>query len=278
MSFVGTVEQVYFDRGYSEHAAGEQPRPAVDNPDQLFWYRAGWNNKAAGAAKINWDSVTKTALSADERKWYEEGHATGVRVRSGLPAAPVSGPVGNPAYGEWLNAGIADGRNGLPPRYIIAGQKAPVIDNSNAGPPIVAPPAPIPRPAPRYQRYRVLEVCAFAFGRRVPLDLLLTASKFIEQDRRLQKYAAIWLAFNSVRVFGAAPGDELEGYRLSGPDGAAAKLLSWLEAQGHVYRLADYNLPAWFAARVSQGGKRGGIRFLSRPELMNLGIDPDEYV
>lgn len=280
MALVGSVEQVFFDRGYSEWVSGEQPRPLVDNTEQLFWYKIGWAWHAAGLQSLNWDNVTKTALSTEERAWYDEGWLNGERVKAGYPANPVSGPTSNPAYGEWYAAAFADGKAGTPRRYLIAGQKAPVVDNSKAGPPVVAPPVPpppIPRPAPRFYRYRVFEVCAFALGKRVPLDLFLTASKFVESDRRLEKYAAIWLALNTVRVLGDAPGEEKEGYQLSGPDGAAAQYLAWLELQGHTYDLRDFRLPAWFATRTQGGGRRGGIRFLSRPELLSLGIDPDEY-
>lgn len=286
-SLVGSEAQTSLDRGYAEYVVGEKPRPVVDNTEQLFWYNVGWALRAAGAPPVDWSAVTKIASTTEERGWYDEGWANGARVRAGNPAAPVSGPTTNPAYGEWYTAAFADGKAGTPKRYLVAGQKAPIVDNrNNGGPPIVAPPVspppvrpPVgfPRPAPRYKRYRVFEVCAFVLGKRVPLDALLTASKFIESDRRLQKYAAIWLALNNIRVLGDAPGEEQEGFQLSGPTGPAAQYLAWLEAQGHSYNLRDYNLPAWFATRTKGGARRGGIRFLSRPELLSLGIDPDEY-
>ena len=112
----------------------------------------------------------------------------------------------------------------------------------------------------------------------VPLDQFLAVSRYTESLIKNPGLRALWAMAVRFEVLGDAPGEERKGYRLSGINGRVAKYLALLQQQPRPPFPLDpqyYGLPAWFVTKVKGQGNRGGIRFLSRRELLDLGIDPE---
>lgn len=280
MSFQGSQEQLFFDRGRSEWVKGRTPSPIFTDPNQIFWYSRGWYAAEQGTP-LDWALVTEVAQTATQRDWYAEGYASGQLVAAGKPAPPARGPVGDPAYGRWINAGVSDGRRGYSARYVITSEPPapPPPPPNNGGPVVVAPPVgPLPPPPSGYRGPPIFEVVAYVSGKLVPLDRVLSISKFLDSYRSNPFFGALWSALLRFEVLGDAPGEERLGYRLSGPNGPAARWLAWEASRGRTLDPRAYGLPAWFVTRsTGSAGARREIRFLSRSELTNLGIFPEDF-
>ena len=280
MGFIGTVEEVSYNEGVDDVVRVQTgvggPLHNSDTRDR-FWYALGESHQSRRQALIPWALVVATALTQQQRDWYQEGFEIGQIAKAGKLPGPAKGPVGDPDYGRWINAGVSDGRLYDFQRYVITTEApAPPPPRPPSSPVVVVPPVgPVP---PSYRGAPIYEVAAYFAGKRVPLDQLLAVSNFT--DRLLKNPVArlFWKSALRFDVLGDAPGEEREGYRLSGPRGPVARYLAVIQSQANPPFPVDpsyYGLPAFFVTRVKGGGRRGGIRFLSRRELEDLGIDPN---
>lgn len=279
MGFVGSVEQVFFDRGRSEYVRGARPSPVFTDANQVFWFTRGWY-AAEQNTPLDWSLVTDVAQTPAQRDWYAEGYATGQLVAAGKPAPPVHGPVGDPNYARWVNGAVDDGRRGYSARYVLTTEPppAPPPPPKDGGPVVVAPPVgPLPPPPNGYFGAPIYEVVAYVGEKLVPLDRVLAVSKFLDSYRSNIFLGALWSALVRFELLGDAPGEERKGYRLSGPNGAAAKWLAWEASRGRRFDPRSYGLPAWFVTRVTGAGSKREVRFMSRAELNNLGIYPEDF-
>jgi len=280
--FVGKPEQIAYAQGVEDairQKNGEAPLHAADTPNSFF-YQTGLSHQRGGFPLIPWDLVTAAVQTVDQQNWYLEGFARGVDIRNGKAPAAPTGPAGNRDYNEWLTAGTYDGQEGkYTSRYVITTEQRVAKDygpkkGSDA---IVVPPPPAAPPLV-YQGPPIYEVAAYLVGKLVPLDDLLQLSKFTDSILQNPKLRLLWSLAVRIDVLGDAPGEDNEGYRLSGPNGPVAKYLALIQSQRNPPFPVDpsyYRLPAFFVTRVKRGGRRGGIRFLSRIELEHLGINPN---
>lgn len=280
MSFIGTREQVAYSQGVEDAmrlAAGQPAMHGSDNP-LPFFYQRGLSDQKQGFALVPWDLVTATALTAEQQRYYLEGFQRGNEIRKGQIPGPPPTPATRDEY-EWRTAGTYDGQEGKSARYVITTEPRIAKDYGpkSGGPVIVVPPPPNTPPLV-YSGPPIYEVAAYFAGKLVPLDQFLSVSQYTEKLLKNPGLRALWAMATRFEVLGDAPGEERKGYRLSGPNGRVAKYLALLQQQPRPPFPLDpqyYGLPAWFVTKVKGQGSRGGIRFLSRRELLDLGIDPD---
>lgn len=286
ISYIGTKPQVAYDQGVADEAlvaSGQPALHATDNPDQ-FWYETGRSHKRGGFPLIPWPLVTRAALTVEERNWYLEGFARGVDIANGRKPAAPTGPQGDASYNEFLTAGTYDGQEQkYTARYVITTEPRTAKDYGpkRGSDSVVVLPPPPNAPPPAYRGAPVYEVAAYVLNKLVPLDRLLTVSRFAEETVKNPLYRALWLASIKFEVLGDAPGESREGYRLSGPTGPVARWLANLATQPTPPFPLDpnyYGLPAWYVTRTVGGSRRGSVRFLSKRELLDLGIDPFDSV
>lgn len=279
--FVGTPEQIAYVQGVEDavrEKKGEAPLHAGDNP-QPFFYQRGLADQRGGFPLIPWDLVTDTALTAQEQSWYLEGYGRGIDIRNGRTPAPTTG-VGRDFY-EWVTAGTYDGQEGkYSGRYVITTEPRTAKEYKPENKDKVIVVLPPPNAPPQvYQGPPIYEVAAYFWRKLVPLDQLLDVSKFTSAVLTNPLLRLLWTAAIRFEVLGDAPDEHRQGYRLSGPSGPVAKYLMLMQSQPNPpfsLKPATYGLPAFFVTRVMGGGRRGGIRFLSRRELEQLGINPAE--
>lgn len=274
MSFIGTREEVAYTQGALDAlkvASGQSAEHSTDNP-YPFFYERGFSDQKQGFPLVPWNLVTATALTDQQRAWYLDGFARGVDLRSNKSPSPLPSNASKEQY-DWTSAGTWDGQEGkYSARYVITTEQR-FARNYGGGPVIVVPPVDGPL---EYRGAPVYEVAAYFAGRLVPLDSLLSASRYTDAVLKSPALRALWVAATRFEVLGDAPGESRQGYRLSGPKGPVAKYLALLARQPQPpFSLdpRDFGLPAWFVTKTGQGRK--GIRFLSRRELLDLGIDPD---
>lgn len=281
--FVGTREQVAYQQGVDDAAAvlgGGQPTYSAAASPFPFFYTLGFGHRRGGFKLIPWDLVTATALTDQQQNYYLEGYGRGLDIAKGIKPAPASPGGGKERY-DWLSAGTADASEGYPARYVLTTEpRGPVKDygpkrGSDA---IIVQPPPDSAPIP-YQGPPIYEVAATFLTKLVPLDRLLTVAKFSDLTIRNPLYRQLFDAALEFQILGDAPGESKQGYGLSGRDGPVAKYLAWLDANGSpAGKPQDYGLSAWWVTRTAgRRGGRGGIRFLSKSELLQLGINPEEF-
>ena len=283
MNYAGSREGLSYVWGAEDAQRSKAGQPPIHESDryEAFWYDLGKSHQNGGFRLIPWDLVTAIAVQPEQRAWYLDGFAGGLEIRKGNKPSPVSGP-NTKDFNDWVTAGRYDGQDGIyTARYVITTEPRIAIDygpkkGSDA---IVVPPPPMSSP-PVYAGAPIYEVAAYFLNKLVPLDRLLQVARFTEATLKRPGLRMLFDAAVEFRVLGDTPGEEREGYRLSGPVGLAAKYLAVLQAQSKSpvpLNPATFGLPAWFATRTSGGGRRGGVRFLSKSELRDLGIDPNDY-
>lgn len=278
MSFIGTREEVAYTQGALDAlkvASGQPAEHSTDNP-YPFFYERGFSDQKQGFPLVPWNLVTATALTDQQRAWYLNGYARGVDIRNKKrPSAPPAN-ASKEQY-DWITAGTYDGQEGrYSARYVITTEARVAKDYDGSGPVIVVP-APSSDVPLEYKGAPIYEVAAYFAGRLVTLDAFLSVSKYTDAVLKSPALRALWVAATRFEVLGDAPGEDRQGYRLSGTRGPVAKYLVLLGRQSQPpfsLNPRDYGLPAWFVTKTTGQGRKG-IRFLSRRELLDLGIDPD---
>lgn len=213
------------------------------------------------------------SATSGEAHWYAVGM---LDARSGLPfrvpstrttgtGTPPAGTGGTGTYVTPPKAGSVTG-----PPVIV--RPAPPYQRQGGGGVILNPPTtpPFTPPVVVYQaspRFRYLEVCGFLFGTRIPYDAAVSLER--TEGGMFVQLVKSWSV--SFRLLGDAPGEQREGYHLSGPTGPIARRVAALVNAGVV--IPDpraYGLSDWVAAKT-----REGVKFLSSAELEQLGLYSD---
>lgn len=237
-----------------------------------------WRGYEAGSTKYTVADVTGLVPKGD----YESGVLDGaLRVNPRL-AKPASVPQSQTTTTPILER-RPDGTVIVnPPPPLKPGEKpSPVITGSGTRQPPILRPAPVfdyrLPPLPPSPRFRYLDLFVSILGRPVPLDRLYDLEKLGQINSHLGMLDALAQALAKVQILGDLPGDNREGYRLSGPRGPIAKFVSGLEQMGELTDPRAFGLSAWVGTRTQRGlrgGARGGIRLLTARELRALGFDP----
>ena len=215
------------------------------------------------------------SATSGEAHWYAVGmldarsslpfRVPSARTGATPPPAGTSGTTGG--SGTYVTPPKAGSVTGPPvivrpaPPYQSKG--GGVILNPPTTPPFT-PPVVIYQPSPRF---RYLEVCGFLFGQRIPYDAAVRANR--TEGGMLVQLVKSWSV--SFRLLGDAPGEQREGYHLSGPNGPIARRVAALVNAGVV--IPDpraYGLSDWVAAKT-----REGVKFLSSAEIDQLGLYSD---
>lgn len=282
MSFVGTLEEVAYQQGVEDAdrlLAGQTVKYSSADSPFPFFYDLGYTHRKNGFRLIPWALVTATALTDQTQRWYLEGYGRGLEIAKGVKPAPPPTGSGKEQY-EWITAGTYDGQTGdYGARYVITTEPRLAKDyGPKRGSDAVVVQPPKGEIAP-YNGPPIYEVAAYFLTRLVPLDRLLTVARYTDATVKNPLLRTLFDAALEFRVLGDVPGEQREGYGLSGRNGPTAKYLAWLAANGSpAGRPEDYGLSAWWVTRAAGGGaRRGSIRFLSKSELLQLGINPEEF-
>lgn len=280
--FVGTREQVAYAQGVDDAAAvasGGSPTYSAAASPFPFYYSLGFSHRRGGFKLVPWELVTATALTEQAQRWYLDGYERGLVIAKGQKPSPAPMGGGKEQY-DWITAGTYDGQEGIyPSRYVITTEPRIAKDygpKRGSDAIVVLPPS--GGQIETYEGPPIYEVAAYFLHKLVPLDRLLLVAKFSDATLKNPLYRTLFDAALEFRVLGDVPGEGNEGYGLSGPSGPTAKYLAWLDANGSpAGKPSDYGLRAWWVTRTRTGGRRGGIRFLSKSELLQLGINPEEF-
>jgi hypothetical protein len=246
-----------YESGYATHAAGD-PFPFRGT----WWQREGWNHGAAKWAKIALVDGQPppafqpfTPLTVTEVGDYQNGYYQNVTYRD--------------AGAYWYRVGLWDRSQGRPLRRVFADLPPPPFNEQNQGPPPEfnqQPGQSQPGP-PLASPFPYIELLATEFGVKVPYDVAAVVGQLAQSAPGL---IPILLGVGAqFRFLGDAPGDQREGYRLSGPNGPLARKVARDVAQGR-YKPdpTAYLMPAWVGTRL----RDGRIKLLGRGELQSLGL------
>lgn len=147
--------------------------------------------------------------------------------------------------------------------------------------PVAAPGAALPQGAPvrpsyqeshRWERYgpevgepRYLELACYRFGKLAPYDSVVNLQRAL--DGSILSVASDFLI--RFELLGDDPGEQREGYRISGPLGPFARLVRRAIARGDLNpNPRAYQLSDWVGTRMSSGQ----IKFIGHQELSRLGL------
>lgn len=218
------------------------------------------------------------SATSGEAHWYAVGM---LEARSGYPfrvpstrtavtPPPPAVTSGTGGTGTYVTPPTPGSVTGGPPVIV---RPAPPYQSKGGGV-ILNPPTtpPFTPPVVVYQaspRFRYLEVCGFLFSKRVPYDAAVKVDRTEIDGGLVVQLLKSWSV--SFRLLGDAPGEQREGYHLSGPNGPIARRVAALVNAGVV--IPDpraYGLSDWVAAKT-----REGVKFLSSAEIDQLGLYSD---
>lgn len=125
------------------------------------------------------------------------------------------------------------------------------------------------RYAPELGGVRFLELACYRFGKLTPYDRVVTLQRAL--DGTLLNIVSDFLI--RFELLGDDPGEQNEGYRISGPTGAFARLVRQEIALGSINPNPQaYGLSDWVGTRLSSGR----IKFIGHQELLRLGLYTDQ--
>ena len=230
---------------------------------RLGWYDAKANKiRAVSVGTIldgSWGALSAPTSAADA-ELYRLGYLN-------LPSGE--------AREFWYRVGRWEATNGIRIRLIPVGLPGP-LPGSGAGPGGMSPPGGgNPPRAPQRVRSEVLYLelyCTIA-GRRSYYDQVVDIDGWISGNPLISAVAS-FLRVVRFQFLGDAPGEDRQGYRLSGEDGPIAQEVARLVAAGMTPpNPAFWGLPAWVGTATS----RGRFRLLGREEIAALDLLPQLY-
>ncbi len=254
---INSADRGEYESGYAMLAAGN-PFPSRGT----WWQREGWNDGAAKWARISLVDGQPppafqpfTPLTSSEVGDYQNGYYQNITYRD--------------AGAYWYRVGIWDRSQGRPERRVIVDLPPPPFNEQKQGPPPVfnqQPGQPEPGP-PLASPFPYVELLATEFGVKVPYDLAAVVGNLAQSTQGL--IPILLGAGAQFRFLGDAPGDQREGYRLSGPSGPIArKVARDIALRRYKPDPTAYLLPAWVGTHM----RNGSIKLLGRGELQSLGL------
>lgn len=233
--------------GYATAKDGAPRKPGT------WWYNEGFEEASRSLPAAN---LVAGAVAPGGPK-YAPISATDYSEYQTAYAAKIASPVA----GYWGRQAALEAQVGVPQQPLTVGQPPPAFPGPWAprpGPPIVASPL-LSSPC--------VELLATEFGVKVPYDVAAVVGRLAQSSPGL--IPVILGAGAQFRFLGDAPGDQTQGYRLSGPNGPIARKVARDVAAGRYSPFpAKYLLPAWVGTHM----RDGSIKMLGRGELQSLGL------
>lgn len=259
------------------------------NPNTLAFARYDGISDALAGKPSRYSGVAAAKQlpipEASKRLAYDDGFTAAVRDPAAARAWAKDNRGTDPETYNFARAdGIIDALAGQPNRYTgvvptgqVPNSGVPVVGSGRTrpAPPYTGPTAgSVPVPAPNsgfgYPYFprdtaKYYELSSKVFGKLVPYDVAVSLER-LPSGGLLDVIKAVGVDF---QILGDDPGEQREGYRLSGPNGRIAAQVRRDIAAGDVDPFPQhYGLSGWVMARL----KNGRLKYIGRAELERLGL------
>lgn len=234
--------------GYATAEGGDPRKPGT------FWYDEGYEEQKRGLPKAN----LVVGSVAPEGPKYANITASELAEYRTAYAAKTAGP----GAGYWGRQGALEAQVGVPQLPLTVGQPPPPFPK-----PWIPTPGPQPGQPP-LTSWPCVELLCTEFGFKVPYDVAAVVGQ-LAQNATSGLLPVLLGAGAQFRFLGDAPGDQTEGYRLSGPSGPIARKVARDVTAGKYGPIPlRYQLTAWVGTHM----RDGSIKLLGRGELQSLGL------